>query len=138
MGIVKEGKQKFIGDGIIIFHDALIIMLVMAATVGFMISGCGGGKTSIQVVVTDYSGIPLNGAKVVSLSQPEGQPKLTGITTKVSNKVTFKDIKMGEYQIQISAADYNAQNIKVAVEDEQVFIAKVFLNKLPTTLRSGY
>ena len=102
----------------------------MALTVGFVISGCGSVKTSIEVVVTDYSGTPLNGAKVVSISQPEGQLKLTGSTTKGSNKVMFKGIKAGEYQIQISAADYVAQNITVAVEDGQVFAAKVFLNKI--------
>jgi len=102
----------------------------MALTVGFVLSGCGSSKTSIEVVVTDYSGIPLNGAKVVSLSQPEGQLKLTGITTKGSNKVTFKDIKTGEYQIQISAADYVSQIIDVAVESGRVFAAKVFLNKI--------
>lgn len=110
-------------------RTALIIMLVLAIT-GFMLGGCGSVNTSLEVIVTDYSGVPLNGAKVVSLSQPEGQLKLTGITTKASNKVTFKDIKAGEYQIQISAADYVSQIIDITVESEQVFGAKVFLNKI--------
>ena len=107
-----------------------LLTLVIAATIGFMLGGCGGSKTSLEVVITDYSGIPLNGAKVASLSQPEGQLKLTGITTKESNKITFKDIKAGGYQIQISAADYVSQIIDVAVEDGRVFAAKVFLNKI--------
>ena len=111
-------------------RTAFIIILVMAITAVFILSGCGSGKTSMEVVVTDYSGLPLNGAKVVSLSQPEGQLKLTGITTQESNKITFKDIKAGGYQIQISAADYVSQIIDVAVEDGRVFAAKVFLNKI--------
>jgi uncharacterized protein YfaS (alpha-2-macroglobulin family) len=96
---------------------------------GLLFAGCGGVKTSIAVVVTDYSGAPLAGAKVVSMIQPEGQSTLNGITTKDSNKVEFKNIKAGQYNIQISAPDYETQDIKVIVAEGQEFVAKVYLVK---------
>jgi hypothetical protein len=103
---------------------------VVVLMVGLVLNGCGDVKTSMEVVVTDYSGAPLNNAKVVSISAPEGQIALMGVTTKGSNRVTFKDIKMGEYQLQISALGYDSQYINVTVESGRVFAAKVFLVKI--------
>jgi hypothetical protein len=111
------------------FPKKTIFALVISAwvAIGLLLVGCGGVKTSIAVVVTDYSGSPLSSAKVVSLSQPEGQPTLSGTTTKDSNKVQFKNIKAGRYNLQISAPDYQTQDINISITDGQEYTAKVYL-----------
>jgi hypothetical protein len=68
----------------------------------------------LQFKVVDSSDQPLQGAKVVSEEEPEGQLKLTGLTD-ASGIVVFKDIKAGEYKFYISRFDYTQQNNITAV-----------------------
>jgi hypothetical protein len=113
------------------FPNKSIFTLVISiwVIVGILFTGCGGVKTSITVVVTDYSGAPLASAKVVSMSQPEGQLTLSGITTQDSNKVQFKNVKAGQYTLQISSSDYETQGINIAVAEGQEYTARVYLVK---------
>jgi hypothetical protein len=73
----------------------------------------------LQFKVTDLSGNPLPGAKVVSEEQPEGQLKVTGMTD-YSGTVTFKDNKPGEYRFYVSGAGFLQQNnVAAAVANGQ-------------------
>jgi len=73
----------------------------------------------LQFKVTDLSGKPLSGAKVVSEEQPAGQLKVTGMTDS-NGTVTFKDIKPGEYRFYVSGAGFLQQNnVAAAVSDGQ-------------------
>ena len=105
-----------------------ILALVVFLTGGLIYGGCGSAKTSLGVVVSDHSGAPVSMAKVASLSQPEGQLPLTGITSKDNNKVTFKDVKAGLYEIQISATGYDSQIISITAGEGQEFVGRVYLN----------
>ncbi len=73
---------------------------------------------NLQTKVTDLYGKPLQGAKVVSEEQPDGQLKVTGLTD-ASGTVTFNDIKSGNYRFYVSHADYVQTEITVTVQGGQ-------------------
>ncbi len=75
-------------------------------------------STNIRFVVTDGSDLPLQGAKVVSNEQPEGQPKLTGLTA-VDGTVVFQDIKPGDYLFYVNRFDYNQTEVSTTVIAQQ-------------------
>jgi hypothetical protein len=62
------------------------------------------GGIGFNVLGSD--GKPLGGVKVVSQTQPEGQLKVTGITTQSGDAVIFNGLKPGSYSFQFSRADY--------------------------------
>ena len=68
----------------------------------------------IQIKVTDSSGLPLQGAKVVSETQPGGQLKLTGLSDQ-DGLVTFMDVKPGNYQFYVNRYDYLQTELAVSV-----------------------
>jgi len=56
----------------------------------------------------------LGGAKVVSISQPEGQLKVTGITVE-SGLVTFEGIKTGKYTFSVSRFGHEPKEVSMDV-----------------------
>lgn len=75
-------------------------------------SSASGG---LQLLIVDSStSNPLQGAKVVSNSQPDGQSKVTGIT-QVEGTVTFVGIKTGDYTFSISHANYFPTELALTV-----------------------
>ncbi len=69
---------------------------------------------NLQIKIEESSSKPLQGAKVVSSKQPDGQLKLSGLTDN-QGKVTFDDIKQGGYEFTVSLADYVQMDIRVTV-----------------------
>jgi hypothetical protein len=73
---------------------------------------------NLQIKVIDSNGQPLQGAKVVSQEQPDGQLKVTGLTD-ASGDVTFDDIDAGNYSFYISHADYAQLDVSLSVIGSQ-------------------
>ena len=73
--------------------------------------------TDFTVFVTDQNGTPLSEVKVMSDSQPDGQPKLTGITDN-GGKVTFDNIKSGGYLLFVSHSDYDSYPVTVVASSD--------------------
>jgi hypothetical protein len=92
----------------------VITALVFALTIT-LLSGCGSKVGNLKVSVTDSSGNPLWGAKVVSEQQPDGQLKVDGITAQEAGGVTFKDIASGKYQFQVSRYGFAPDTVEVNV-----------------------
>jgi uncharacterized surface anchored protein len=95
------------------FVTLLGIAITLAAL--FVSAGCSSKATSppptmdktvgyLQILVQDSSNAPLEGAKVVSQVQPDGQLKVTGITDQ-NGLVTFSKIQPGKYEFAVSQAD---------------------------------
>jgi len=71
-------------------------------------------SAKLSFLVTDGNDRPLQGAKVVSNDQPEGQPKLTGLTG-AGGTVVFQDIKPGDYLFYVNRFDYNQTEVSTTV-----------------------
>lgn len=83
----------------------------------------------IQIKVTDSSVLPLNGAKVVSETQPDGQLKLTGLSDQ-DGLVTFMDVKPGNYRFYVNHNDYLQTELAVSVTGGETSPATVTLVKV--------
>lgn len=83
---------------------------------------------NLQVKVTDSAGMPLDGAKVVSEEQPQGQLKVTGFTDE-NGIVTFNDIREGNYRFYASRSDYTQIDLTVTVTGGQTTNAEVQMVK---------
>jgi hypothetical protein len=90
-----------------------------------LIAGCvshsttlvsGTGEIIIHVNGIDNSA--LQGAKVVSDKQPNGQVKLTGLTD-TDGTVLFQNVKQGEYEFYISRFDYYQTQVLFTVNEGQ-------------------
>jgi hypothetical protein len=81
---------------------------------------------NLQVKVTDLTGKPLDGAKVVSEEQPDGQMKVTGITNG-DGIVTFYDIKAGNYRFYLSRFDYTQTDLTTSVASGQTASEEVHM-----------
>ncbi|HUT69009.1 MAG TPA: carboxypeptidase-like regulatory domain-containing protein [Dehalococcoidales bacterium] len=69
---------------------------------------------NLQVEFKNFSDRPLQGAEVVSIKQPDGQPELSGLTD-ADGIVAFNDIQQGRYEFTVSLADYTQMDIRVTV-----------------------
>jgi hypothetical protein len=69
---------------------------------------------NLQITVADINNNLLEGAKVVSGTQPGGQAKVTGITG-AAGEVIFDNIKAGDYIFQVSRFDYEPVEIQTTV-----------------------
>ena len=69
---------------------------------------------NLQIKISGFSDMSLQGAEVVSFKQPDGQLELRGLTD-ADGTVTFDDIKQGGYEFTVSLADYIQMNIKLTV-----------------------
>jgi hypothetical protein len=83
---------------------------------------------NLKVSVTDTAGKPLEGAKVVSDTQPEGQLKVTGITGDDST-VTFNDIRVGNYTFYVSRFDYVNREFSITVTGGQTASTRILLTQ---------
>jgi hypothetical protein len=99
--------------------------------IGILLTGCAKTTTAptygtLKVTVYGLDHQPLNGAKVVSNSQPDGQPKVTGLTD-VNGTVLFQNIKTGDYDFYISRFDYNQTQMDTTVRPGQTTEVPVYL-----------
>jgi hypothetical protein len=107
-----------------------IFALVAAITIG-LLAGCSSKVGTLTVSVTDSSGNPLWGAKVVSEQQPEGQLKVDGITEQEKGRVIFNGIKAGAYQFQVSRYGFAPDTFEVNVRGGQTTSVTVKLFYAP-------
>ena len=104
--------------------------MILACT---MVTGCtktttpiaGYGNLKVTVFVVDHQ--PLNGAKVVSDNQPDGQLKVTGLTD-TDGTVWFQNIETGTYEFYISRFDYNQTQFNAMVNPGQTTEIPVYLD----------
>ena len=79
---------------------ALLVVRVLVA------GSCARGNGNLRVSVQNTDGSPIIGAKVVSESQPEGQLKITGITTEESaGAVAFNESSRVLIKFRSAATD---------------------------------
>ena len=79
----------------------IITLFLAVLTISILLTGCAKTTTTtgygtLKVTVYGLDHQPLNGAKVISNSQPGGQLKVTGLTD-LNGTVLFQNIKTGEY-----------------------------------------
>ncbi len=86
-----------------------------------LFAGCGSKTVDFEVTVTDTSGNPLAGAKVISEEQPGDELKLTGLS-KDDGKVKFEDILVGEYSFYVNRFDYVQQNFDITIDKSHTSI----------------
>jgi hypothetical protein len=109
----------------------VLILLFIAIVLGTLVIGCAkttavSGYGTLKVTVFGVDHQPLNGAKVVSDNEPDGQLKVTGLTD-ASGTVRFQNIKAGNYQFYISRFDYNQTQIYAVVNNGQTTEIPVYL-----------
>ena len=97
-----------------------LILVMVLVVLGFTMPSCSTSSTKVDtgylhVLVISTDNTPLNGSKVVSYTQPEGQLKVTGITGD-DGKVVFTDIKAGNYEFYVSRFDYIQHDFNVTLE----------------------
>ncbi len=111
------GKLRITGKFEIDNQDGQYLITITGAEVLEWTPPQAGTATptgNLQIKIQEFSSKPLQGAEVVSGKQPDGQPKLSGLTDS-DGMVTFDDIKQGRYEFTVSLADYIQMDIRVAV-----------------------
>ncbi len=83
---------------------------------------------NLVIFVQDMAGNSLWGAKVVSSSQPPGQPLVSGITTQPDGKVEFDNIFVGDYRFTVSRFDYLPQDLSITVMADETATSTVKLS----------
>ena len=109
----------------------IITLFLAVLTISILLTGCAKTTTTtgygtLKVTVYGLDHQPLNGAKVISNSQPGGQLKVTGLTDQNGN-VLFQNIKTGEYDFYISRFDYNQTQMDTSVHTGQTTEVPVYL-----------
>ena len=114
----------------------LMLFLILIVS-GIFLTGCAKttsmiGNTNLRVTVFGVDHKPLQGAKIVSDSQPDGQLKMTGLTD-ADGIVWFQNIKPGDYEFYISRFDYNQTQVNASVNPGQTTEIPVYLDLTNTT-----
>ncbi|HEX7474519.1 MAG TPA: hypothetical protein VF318_01030 [Dehalococcoidales bacterium] len=117
----------------------LILNLLLALTMIAVLSACGTTYTPVPTsttggmhfVVTDSDHNIMSGVMIVSERQPEGQLKVTGITTLDANGLTFDNLKPGDYNFSISKADYQGISLTTNVVAGQTYTYDASIGKIP-------
>jgi hypothetical protein len=110
----------------------ILALLLVVIITGALLTGCARITTTtvtygtLKVTVFGLSHIPLQGAKVVSEEEPDGQLKVTGLTD-ADGIVWFQNIKAGNYDFYISRFDYNQTQFSVIVNPGQTIEIPVYL-----------
>jgi hypothetical protein len=109
----------------------IIALFLAILTITILLTGCAKTTAApaygaLKVTVYGLDHQPLNGAKVVSDSQPGGQLKVTGLTD-ANGIVLFQNIKTGEYDFYISRFDYNQTQMDTTVRPGQTTEVPVYL-----------
>lgn len=112
-----------------------VTVVVLSAT---LVAGCAqaelGDAGSLRVQVVGFHGAPLDGAKVVSDIQPEGQLKVTGITS-IDGMVTYSQVKSGSYEFYITRPDYQQTKFTVTVAAGGTTDVTMMLTRTPSAQR---
>jgi hypothetical protein len=97
------------------FRKRLAVIFAVLVVVIAYLTGCSSssGLGDLHVLVLGDQG-PLDGAKVISQTQPDGQLKVTGITQS-DGTVTYRRIKTGDYTFYVSRFDYQQKEFTVSV-----------------------
>ena len=118
----------------------VLTLFLLAIIFGVLLTGCAKstsvtGNTNLRVTVFGVDRQPLQGAKVVSNSQPDGQLNLTGLTDSVGI-VWFQNIKPGDYDFYINRFNYNQTQILLTAPSGQTTEIPAYLvltNPISTT-----
>jgi hypothetical protein len=109
----------------------VLTLFLVAIITSIFLTGCAkttpaAGDGNLRVTVFGVLHQPLQGAKVVSDSQPDGQLKVTGLTG-ADGTVWFQNIKSGNYDFYISRFDYKQTQFSVTVNPGQTTEMPVYL-----------
>ena len=110
-----------------LFALFLTVIITCALFTGCSKTTTTTGYGTLKVTVYGLDNQPLNGAKVVSDSQPDGQFKVTGLTD-ANGTVLFQNIKAGQYDFYISRFDYNQTQFSGTVNPNQTTEVPVYMN----------
>jgi hypothetical protein len=109
----------------------VLTLFLVAIMSSILIAGCakttpanGFGNLRVSVYGVDHQ--PLNGTKVVSEEEPNGQLKVTGLTG-TDGTIWFQNIKAGKYDFYISRFDYIQTDITLTVSPGQTTEIPVYL-----------
>jgi hypothetical protein len=116
-----------------------ILSIVIFPILGCLLPACQSTTTSTTPATTggikfrfyDADKNIISGVKVVSQKQPEGQLKVTGISTQDPEGMTVNDLTPGDYVFQMSKADYQGLELTINIVAGQVYNMDTTLNKLP-------
>lgn len=82
---------------------------------------------NLTVTVKDSNGNPIVGVAVISISQPQNQTRLNGMTDQ-KGQITFSDVLAGPYTIQAKKGTFQADNMQTTVDKDEVASVEVTLN----------
>jgi hypothetical protein len=112
----------------------IFTLFLAVLTIGVLFTGCAKttstgmtGYGTLKVTVYGLDHQPLNGAKVVSENQPDGQLKVTGLTD-ANGTVLFQNTKAGNYDFYISRFDYNQTQTSVFVNPNRTTEIPVYMD----------
>jgi hypothetical protein len=118
--------EKLAGKIFTLFLAVAIISILFtdcAKTTPTTVTGYG----TLKVTVYGLDRQPLNGAKVVSDSQPDGQLKIEGLTDQ-DGTVLFRNIKAGAYDFYLERFDYNQAQSSAFVNPNQTTEIPVYMD----------
>ena len=109
----------------------VLTLFLLAIIFGVLLTGCAKstsvtGNTNLRVTVFGVDHQLLQGAKVVSNNQLNGQLKLTGLTDS-DGIVWFQNIKPGNYSFYVSRFDYNQTQVNASVSPGKTTEMPVYL-----------
>ena len=111
----------------------IVTLFLVVIISGIFLTGCAktttttaNGRGNLRVTVFGVYHQPLQGSKVVSDNQPDGQLKVTGLT-HADGTVWFQNIKAGNYDFYISRFDYNQTQFSVTINPGQTTEMPVYL-----------
>jgi hypothetical protein len=111
-------------------RNALSLLFAATAFVAAILSGCSRQMLpvtptmdtgTLQFIVRDAHGSPLQGAKVVSNVQPPGQLKITGLTDD-KGEVLFAGVTTGEYEFVVSRFSFLQTEVALAATRQATIV----------------
>lgn len=106
----------------------LILAVILSGILMLPFASCSAGSACLlAVTVTNKQGSPVVGANVSSVSQPEGQAPLTGVTGP-EGTITFKGVKPGDYRIGVEYSDYIPRAMEFTLKGGQNFLAQFVIS----------
>jgi len=121
----------------------LLTLFLVVIISGIFVTGCAktatttaNGSGNLRVTVFGAYQQPLQGGKVVSDNQPDGQLKVTGLTG-TDGTVWFQNIKTGNYDFYINRFDYNQTQFSVTVKAGQTTEMPVYLELAKSKFDNG-
>jgi hypothetical protein len=132
-GVEARGVMRMSRKNVIMIVSVLVLSIM-----AFVLSACQSTTPSttattggVRFTFFDADKSILSGVKIVSQKQPEGQLKVTGITTQDPNGTTINDLKQGDYVFYFSKADYQDVSLSINIVVGQTYGLDTTLSKLP-------